>query len=53
MPVLNPTIQLFVVYLYAKYEHSILNDYGDIFDEKMLRNYGRTDERKDGRKDGQ
>ena len=30
---------------------SILNRFGDIFDEKVLRNYGRTDERKDGRMD--
>ena len=42
MPVLNPTIQLVVFYLYTKYEHSILHDYGDIFDEKVLWNYGRT-----------
>ena len=45
MPILNLTIQLVVVYLYIKYEHSILNDCADIFDEKVLRN--------DGRKDGQ
>ena len=44
-PVLNPTIQLAVVYLYTKYEHSSLNGCGDIFDEKVLRNYGRTDGR--------
>ena len=47
-PVLNPTLQLVVVYLYTKYEHFILNGSGDIFDEKGLRNYGRTDGRKDG-----
>ena len=29
--------------LYTKYEVSILNGCGDIFDEKVLRNYGRTD----------
>ena len=52
MPVLNPTIKLVVVYLYTKYEHCILNDSGDIFDEKVLRNYGRTDGRKDRRTDG-
>ena len=43
MPVLNPTIQLAVVYLYTKYERSILNDCGDIFNKKVLRNCGRTD----------
>ena len=43
MPICNPPIQLVVVDLYTKYEVSILNGYGDIFDEKVLRNYGRTD----------
>ena len=52
MPICNPTIQLVVVDLYTKYEVSILNGCGDIFDEKVLRNYGRTDGRKDGRTDG-
>ena len=52
MPICNPTIQLVVVDLYTKYEVSILNGCGDIFDEKVLRNYGRTDGRTDGRKDG-
>ena len=47
MPVLNPTIQLVVVYLYTKYEHSILNASGDIFHEKVIRNYGRTGRRAD------
>ena len=47
MPVLNPTIQIVVVYLFTKYEHFILNGFGDIFDEKVLRDYGRTDARKD------
>ena len=46
-PVLNTTIQLFVVYQYTKYDF-ILNGSGDIFDEKVLRNYGRTNGRKDG-----
>ena len=41
--ILNPTIQLVIVNLYTKYEVSILNLFGDIFDEKVLRNYGRTD----------
>ena len=42
-PICNPTIQLDVMDLYTKYEVSILNGCGDIFDEKVLRNYGRTD----------
>ena len=42
-PIFNPTIQLVVVNLYTKFEVSILNGCGDIFDKKVLRNYGRTD----------
>ena len=34
-PIFNPTIQLVAVNLYTKYEVSILNGYGDIFDEKF------------------
>ena len=52
MPICNPTIQLVIVDLYTKYEVSILNGFGDIFDEKVLRNYGRMDGRTDGRTDG-
>ena len=48
-PISNPTIQLVVVY--TKYEVSILNGCGDIFDEKVLRNYGRTDGTTDGTTD--
>ena len=51
MPISNPTIQLVVVKLYTKYEVSVLNGCGDIFDEKVLRNYRRTDGRTDGRTD--
>ena len=51
MPICNPTIQLVFVDLYTKYEVSILNGCGDIFDEKVLRNYGRTDGRTDGTTD--
>ena len=51
MPICNPTIQLVVVDLYTKYEVSILNGCGDIFDETVLRNYGRTDGRTDGTTD--
>ena len=47
-PICNPTIQLVLVDLYTKYEVSILIGCGDIFDEKVLRNYGRTDGRTDG-----
>ena len=43
MSICNPTIQFVIVDLYTKYEVSILNGCGDIFDEKVLRNYGRTD----------
>ena len=39
MPICNPTIQLVVVDLYTKYEASILNGCGDIFDEK----FGKTE----------
>ena len=52
-PIFNPMIQLVVVNLYTKYEISILNGCGDIFDEKVLRNYGRTDGRTEGRTEGQ
>ena len=51
MPICNPTIQLVIVDLYTKYEVSILNGCGDIFDEKVLLNYGRTDGRTDGTTD--
>ena len=52
MPICNPTIQFVVVDLYTKYEvFFILNGCGDIFDEKVLRNYGRTDGRTDGTTD--
>ena len=44
MPICNPTIQLVVVDLYTKYDVSILNCCGDILHEKVLRNYGRTEE---------
>ena len=51
MHICNPTIQLVVGDLYTKYEVSILNGCGDIFDKKVLRNYGRTDGRTDGTTD--
>ena len=40
-------LSTFIVITYTKYEVSILNRFGDIFDEKVLRNYGRTDGRTD------
>ena len=51
MPICIPTIQLVVGDLHSKYEVSILNGCGEIFDEKVLRNYGRTDGRMDGTTD--
>ena len=51
MPICNPTIQLLVVDLFTKYEVSNLYGCGDIFDEKVLRNCGRTDGRTDGTTD--
>ena len=36
-PIFNPTIQLVVVDLYTKYEVSIFNSCGDIFDENLER----------------
>ena len=41
MPICNRTIQLVVVNLHTKFEVSILNDCGDIFDEK----YGEKEKR--------
>ena len=50
-PIFDPTIQRVILNLYTKFEVSILNGYGDIFDEKVLRNYGRTDGTTDGTTD--
>ena len=49
-PIFDPTIQLVVVDLYTKYEVSILNGCGDIFDENLERKkkgqtQGRTNRR--------
>ena len=41
----NPTIQIVIINLYTKYDFSILQGCGEIFDEKVLRNYGRTEGR--------
>ena len=45
-PIFNPTIQLVVVNLYTKYEVSILNGCGDIFDEKFGKKEKGTNKRK-------
>ena len=47
--VCNPTIQHVIINLYTKYDSSSLQGCGEIFDEKVLRNYER---RTDGRTDG-
>ena len=39
--VCNPTIK--IINLYTKYDSSSLQDCGEIFDEKVLQNYGRMD----------
>ena len=49
--VCNPTIQHVIINLYTKYDSSSLQGCGEIFDEKVLRNYGRTDGRMDGMTD--
>ena len=46
-----PTIQHVIINLYTKYDSSSLQGCGEIFDEKVLRNYGRTDGRTDGMTD--
>ena len=46
MPICNPTIQLAVVDLYTKYEVSILNGCGDIFEEKFGKKEKGTNTRK-------
>ena len=50
MPICNPTIQLVVVDLYTKYEVSILNGCGDIFDEKFGKKEKGTNTRKNHRR---
>ena len=49
-PIFNPMIQLVIVNLYTKFKVSILNGYGDIFDEKFGKKKeqtkGRTNRRK-------
>ena len=42
MPIFNPTMHLVVVNLYTKFEVSILNGCGDIFDEKSGEKEKRT-----------
>ena len=50
--VCNPTIQHVIINLYTQCDPSSLQGCGEIFDEKVLRNYGRMDGRKDGWMDG-
>ena len=45
-PIFNPTIQLVVVNLYIKFEVSIFNSCGDIFDEKFGKKEKGTNKRK-------
>ena len=45
-PIFNPTIQLVVVNMYTKYEVSILNGCGDIFDTKSGKNEKGANKRK-------
>ena len=42
MPICNPTIQLVVVNLYTKFEVTILNGCGDIFDNNSKENIKRN-----------
>ena len=49
--VCNPTIQHVIINLYIKYDSSSLQGCGEIFDEKVLQNYGRTDGQTDGMTD--
>ena len=43
--VCNPTIQHVIINLCTKYDSSSLQSCGEIFDEKVLQNHGRTDGR--------
>ena len=43
--VCNHTIQHVIINPYTKYDSSCLQGCGEIFDEKVLRNYGRTEGR--------
>ena len=49
--VCNPTIRHLIINLFTKNDYSSLQGCGEIFDEKVLRYYGRT-EVTDGRTDG-
>ena len=46
LPICNPTIQLVIANLYTKFEDSILNSCGDIFDEKSGEKEKRTNKGK-------
>ena len=45
-PIFNPTIQLVIVNLYTRFEVSILNGCGDIFDEKFGKKEKGTNKKK-------
>ena len=45
-PIFNPRIQLVVMNLYTRFEVSILNGCGDIFDEKFGKKEKETNKRK-------
>ena len=45
-PIFNPTIQFVIVNLYTRFEVSILNGCGDIFDEKSGKKEKGTNKRK-------
>ena len=46
-PIFNATIQLVVVNLYTKYEVSIFNGCGDIFDEKIWKERKRNKQKEE------
>ena len=50
--VCDPKIQKVIIYQYTIYDLSCLQGCGEIFDEKVLWNYGRAELRKDRWKDG-
>ena len=46
-PIFNPTIQLVVLNMYTKYEVSILNGCGNIFDEKFWKERKRNKQKEE------
>ena len=43
-PIFNPTIQVVIVNVYTKFEVSILNGFGDIFNEKIWKKKNKQNE---------